>query len=131
MAWLTTVLKLAPHVIELGKLGVSALPNFTQRKSETPTASIDPATQQQIAELQAAALKNAEDVHTLASDLKNAITAIEQGGQAIETRFRRLAFLAYAALGLSILSALSTLAFWLHSKYASSVAASSVPRLWS
>src|SRR5665213_1442630 len=111
MTWLTAITKLAPFVIQLGEIGVRTLPIFT--KSATASGIDDKATPQQITELQSAATQNAENIRTLASDLKSAIAAIEQGGETIEARFRRLELLSYFALALSVLSALSVLALWL------------------
>jgi hypothetical protein len=112
MAWLTAATKLAPHVLKLGEIAVTALPHFSSRKSELPP-QIDEVTRREIAELQAAATRNAETIRQLAADLKSAITGIEDGGKAIEARFRRLEFLAYSALVLSIVSAGSVVIIWL------------------
>jgi len=113
MTWQTTLKTLSPLVLKLADIAVSALPYFTQRKSEAAPGIDDKATQQQITELQSAVTQNAEYVRTLASDLKSAIAAIEEGGEAIEARFRRLKLLAYFALALSAISAVSVLALWL------------------
>ena len=113
MTWQTAVKTLSPLAFKLAEITVSALPYFTQRKSEAAPGIDDKATQQQITELQSAATQNAEYVRTLASDLKSAIAAIEQGGETIEARFRRLTLLAYFALALSVISAMTVLALWL------------------
>lgn len=112
MAWLTAVTKLAPHALKLGEIAVSALPHITSRKGELPPQS-DEVTRRQIAELQSAAMQNAETIRQLAADLKSAISGIEDGGKAIEARFQRLELLAYSALALSVISAISVLAIWL------------------
>jgi len=113
MAWLTTVAKLAPYVIRLGEIGVSALPHFTQRRTEVTPASVDTTLQRQIDELQSAATANAEHIRKLANDLTEAIAALEHGGETIERRFRRLEWLAGSALALSALATASSLALWL------------------
>jgi hypothetical protein len=113
MAWLSTVTKLAPLALELGKIAVSALPHLTRRKSDIAAATEDLPFRPDIAELQSAATQNAEDIRKIASDLRNALIAIEDGAKTIEARFQRLEGLAYAALAISIISAASTLALWL------------------
>jgi hypothetical protein len=109
MTWLTAVTKLAPYVAEIA---VAAIPRFTQRKVD-PAAIEGKTPQQQIAELQAAATQNAEYIRKLATELQAAITALEEGGEAIDARFRRFEMLTYVALGLSAVLALAVLAFWL------------------
>lgn len=103
MAWITTVVNLAPHLLKLSEIAVAAVPHFTRRKAEPavviPAVDTDRVTQQQIAELQAVAAQNAEYIRELAGDLQTAITAIE-------VRFRRLELLIYAALALAAAAAI-------------------------
>jgi hypothetical protein len=112
MAWLGAVAKLVPVVAEVA---MHVIPHFTRPKGGEPAAIEDKAAQQQqIAELQQAATQNAEHIRNLASDLKDALFALEQGGQGIEQRLKRLETVAYAALAASILSLIATLALSLH-----------------
>lgn len=113
MAWLSAVTKLAPYAIDIGKVAVSALPHLTQRKSGPPAGIADAPLRPEIVELQSAATQNAEDIRKIAGDLSAALIAIENGGKTIEARFRRLEFLAYAAIALSVLSTALTAALWL------------------
>ena len=108
MAWLTTVTKLAPYLLQLGEIGVSAVPHFTRRKPEAapPVLEVeDRVTQQQIAELQAAATQNAGHIRELASDLTEALASIE-------IRLRRVEVIAYVALALAVAAVLLTGIFW-------------------
>jgi hypothetical protein len=111
MAWLGAVTKLVPVVAEVA---MHVIPHFTRPKGGEPAAIEDKAAQQQIAELQQAATQNAEHIRKLASDLKDALFALEQGGQGIEQRLKRLETVAYVALAASILSLIATLALSLH-----------------
>jgi hypothetical protein len=106
MAWMPIVKTLGPFVIQLGEIGVRALPHFTSRKSEAPVEIEDRVTQKQISELQSAATENAQYIRELASELKSAITVVDG-------RLRRLALLVYFALGLSIISSIGVLVLWL------------------
>jgi hypothetical protein len=110
MTWLGAVTRLVPVVADVA---MQVIPHFTQRKAGEAAAIEDKAAQQQIAELQNAATHNAEDIRKLAGDLKDALFALEQGGQAIETRLRRLEAAAYAAIVLALLSAAAVAALWL------------------
>jgi hypothetical protein len=109
MAWLATVTKLAPYIIQLSEIGVSALPHITRRKNppvapapvESKAVEVDRVTQQQIGELQAAVTQNAEHIRELAISLKSAITAIE-------TRIRRLELIVYVLVAVSVIALLGT-----------------------
>lgn len=113
MAWVTTVIKLAPHALKLGEIAVSALPHLTLRKRPAAPEAVEPPMAREIVELQSAATQNAEDIRKIAQDLKDALIAIEDGGKTIEARVRRLELVGFAALGLSVLSLALTLALYL------------------
>jgi hypothetical protein len=102
MTWITTVAKLAPHVIELGKLAISAVPHFTQAKGDASPALEDKTLQRQIAELQAAATDNADAIRKIAGDLQAALTTLEQAAEAAERRIRRVERLVYLAIAVSL-----------------------------
>jgi uncharacterized coiled-coil protein SlyX len=90
----------------LEKIMAVVKPGFTRRNSE----AVDNQTEllnQQIAELQAAAAANAEQIRLLASQLKDVVAALEQAGLAAAAEraaTRRLAAIALAvgAAGLAI-----------------------------
>ncbi len=110
MAWLAAVTKLAPHVLQITEIAISAIPHLTRRKAQGAPAIEDKATQQQqIEELQEAATQNADYIRKLAADLQVALSAIEESGEAIEKRFRGLEILAYSALALSGFSVVAML----------------------
>ncbi|MDB5394641.1 MAG: hypothetical protein JWM91_2147 [Rhodospirillales bacterium] len=113
MAWLTTAIRLAPHALKLGEIAVSALPHLTHRKRAVMPEIPEPPMLPEIIELQSAATQNAKDIRKIAEDLKDALIAIENGGRTMESRFRRLELVSYAALGLSVLAIALTLALWL------------------
>ena len=114
MAWLAAVTKLAPHVLQITEIAISAIPHLTRRKAQDTPAIADKTTQQQqIDELQEAATQNADFIRKLAADLQMALSAIEESGEAMETRFRRLEVLLYSALALSGLAVAAALALWI------------------
>jgi len=96
-AWLIPALKaVLPHV---GTIVSVAAPVFTRMKSggaDNPSS-----VQQQIAELQAAASQNAENIRELAAQLQVTVKALEQAAAAAETRQRGVMLLGFAAILLS------------------------------
>jgi hypothetical protein len=109
MTWLGAVARLAPIVADVA---MQVIPHFTQRRTGEPAAIEDGAVPQQIAELQRAALQNAENIRKLASDLQEALLALEQAGEAMEQRVRRAERLAWVGLAVSIVLAAALLALW-------------------
>src|SRR5262245_40428041 len=86
----------------LDKIMAVVRPAFTRKKIETLDSQTD-LLNQQIAELQAAAAANAEQIRALALQLKDVIAALEQAGtEAAEERgvTRRIS---YAALGVALI----------------------------
>lgn len=69
---------------------------------------------ERVEQLESVIRQNAEDIHTVQSDLKSAVAAIEQGAETIEARFRRLELLVYFSVALSVLCAVAVLTLWLH-----------------
>ena len=94
----------------LDKIMSVVKPGFTRRKIDT----LDTQTEllnQQIAELQAAAAANAEQIRQLAAQLKDVVAALEQAGMAAaaeRTVTRRISYVASAlGLGALVLAGLS------------------------
>jgi hypothetical protein len=79
MAWLTTLTTVLPLVADLVGKG---LPHFTRRK-DAPDDRPEAVTQQQIAELQAAATQNAASLKVLAEQLQKTVVAVEGGAEAL------------------------------------------------
>ncbi|HET9473914.1 MAG TPA: hypothetical protein VFO82_08475 [Steroidobacteraceae bacterium] len=82
----------------LDKIMAVVRPGFTRRPIEAPGNQTD-LLNQQIAELQAAAAANAEQIRALASQLKDVVAALEQAGTdaaAERAATRRLAAVALA-----------------------------------
>ena len=82
-----------PHV---GTIIDVARPVFTKKRG----ADVDApdVVQQQIAELQAAVSKNAENIQELATQLQRTVAAIEKAAQLADTRLRRVHMLAVLAI---------------------------------
>ncbi len=109
MSWLTVAAKLAPHVASIAH---AVVPVFTQRRVDAPPTIVGYGeTRQQIAELQDALRDNAGNIRKLAADLQQALAALEQGGNAIEARMRRVELAAYAALALSVVAVAAAFLF--------------------
>ena len=70
-AWLSVLKAALPYVTQIV---TAALPAFT---SKPEVSMVDPVVAQQIEELQAAAIKNAESIHVLAEKLQQTIGGIE------------------------------------------------------
>lgn len=81
MSWFVPALKaILPH---LGTIVSTAAPVFTRRRDEQAVA-------QQIAELQNASARNAENIRELAMQLQSALATLEQSAAAIQRRLRWL-----------------------------------------
>jgi DNA-binding MarR family transcriptional regulator len=96
-AWFLPALKaVLPHV---GTLITAAAPVFTRKSADA--ANQAQLVQQQIAELQAAASQNADNIKALAEQLQVTVSALHQAAAIAETRLRRAYLLCIAAIGLS------------------------------
>lgn len=101
-AWLIPAVKaILPFITPIVS---SALPVFTQRKSDGAASAQTDVLQQQITELQLAASRNALHVKALAEQLQKTVAALEQGAAIAESRFRRTTVLCGVALALSLLT---------------------------
>jgi hypothetical protein len=85
----------------LDKIMAVVKPAFTRSKIETVGSQTD-LLNQQIAELQAAAAANAEQIRVLAAQLKDVVAALEQAGIAAAAERAATRRLALAALLLGI-----------------------------
>ena len=98
-AWFIPALKaILPHV---GTIVGAAAPVFTRKTAEKET---DPLVLlgKQIAELQAAAAKNADDTKELAGQLQGVVTTLEKAATETESRLRRAFVLSSAAIVVSV-----------------------------
>ena len=98
-AWFIPALKaILPHV---GTIVGAAAPVFTRKTAEKET---DPLVLigKQIAELQAAAAKNADDTKELAGQLQGVVTTLEKAASETESRLRRAFVLSSAAIVVSV-----------------------------
>jgi hypothetical protein len=78
-------------------------PAFTRKKVDeapNPTDLLN----QQIAELQAAASSNAEQIAKLAAQLKEVVAALELAGTEATAQRARIRTLSYVAIGMSVLA---------------------------
>ena len=83
-------------------------PAFTRKKIETPTQT--DLLNQQIAELQAAASGNAEQIKQLAAQMKEVVTAVEQAAATAASERKMLRKLCVAAMSISVVSIVAVLA---------------------
>ncbi len=84
-------------------------PAFTRKKVDVAAARAD-LVDQQIAELQAAAANNAEQIAAVATQLKEVVAALEQaavGAAAQRAAARRLSWIALVAATVAVLTAMS------------------------
>lgn len=99
--WLVPALKaVLPHV---GTIIGAAAPVFTRRTADASTVA--PALQQQqIAELQTAASRNADHIRELAEQLQSTVTALERSAALAEERLKRMTLIAGASAVLAVLA---------------------------
>ncbi|MBC6905949.1 hypothetical protein DWB84_10820 [Saccharophagus sp. K07] len=106
MAAIVPILKaLLPHVAQIATV---AIPAFTKKED----VKADPLIAQQIEELQAAATRNAESIHSLADKLQQTIQGIELAAEKLErdmTRMRRLLMLSWSLSAVAIIAAVVAL----------------------
>ena len=93
----------------LDKIMAAVKPAFTRKPIEAPPSQVELVSQatllnQQIAELQAASLANAEQIRGLAAQLKDVVAALDQYSAAAAAHRILTRRLSYAALGLSIIA---------------------------
>lgn len=106
-AWLVPVLKsILPHV---GTIVSAAAPVFT-RKNADAAASQTALLQQQITELQTAAFANDAHIKALATQLQNAVEALEKETSLTERIHRRAMLIGISSLIISVIS-LCTVAY--------------------
>ena len=102
-SWLLPALKaVLPHI---GTIVDAAKPVFTRKKPTEATAA-NPASadvvQQQIAELQAAASQNADNIKELAEQLQSTVAALQTSAALAESRLRRTTLFSSIAVAISI-----------------------------
>jgi hypothetical protein len=111
-SWLIPALKaVLPHI---GTIVDAAKPVFTRKKpAGTTAAPTGDVTQQQIAELQAAAAQNAEHVHELAEQLQSTVAALQTSAALAESRLRRVTVTVSISLAVSCAAMLVALVAYL------------------
>jgi len=111
-SWLIPALKaVLPHI---GTIVDAAKPVFTRKKPAATTAApTGDVTQQQIAELQAAAAQNAEHVHELAEQLQSTVAALQTSAALAESRLRRVTVTVSISLAVSCAAMLVALVAYL------------------
>ncbi|HVL75389.1 MAG TPA: hypothetical protein VM406_05185 [Noviherbaspirillum sp.] len=96
--WIIPALKaVLPHV---GTIVAATKPMFTKPEA----GEADPAVEQQIAELQAAAAQNDANIRELAGQLQKTVTALESAAAQAEDKTRRMTQLCWGAMGVSVLA---------------------------
>lgn len=97
--WLAPALRaVLPH---LGSIVSAVVPAFTQKKTEAVANQMQ-LLQDQIAELQSAALQNAEHVKKLATQLQSTVSVLEEAALAAEIRLRRTFRFSVAAIVVAV-----------------------------
>jgi hypothetical protein len=103
-AWLIPALKaVLPHV---DKIIAAAKPVFTTKEGDAGHDAAPMLLQQQISELQTAALRNAENTRDLAGHLESTVRALELAAADANTRLARAYALSVVALLVSLGTAL-------------------------
>jgi hypothetical protein len=110
-AWLIPAVKaILPFISPIVS---SAMPVFTTRKNDEAAAAQATVLQQQITELQSATSQNALHIKELAEQLQKTVTALEQGAEVAESRFKRTNILCGVAIVLSLVAiGISLAALW-------------------
>ena len=83
-------------------------PGFTRKKIETPSQT--DLLNQQIAELQAAASGNAEQIKQLAGQIRQIVTSVDEAAVAAASERRLLRTLCVAAMAISVVSLVAAIA---------------------
>lgn len=96
--WIPLLKASLPYVTQIV---ASAIPAFTAKPEAERANDL---TAQQIAELQSAVTQNAESIHILAEKLQQTIQGIEQAGLSLQKENQFLKRLAYASIGISLVS---------------------------
>lgn len=102
MAWFMPAVKAVLPF--LSPIIAATLPVFSSRKGDEAAATQASLVQQQIAELQTAALQNAAHVKELAEQLQNTVAVLDQGALIAESRFRRTTALCIVAIAVSVVA---------------------------
>ncbi len=101
ITWLLPALELiGPH---LGTIIKAATPTFTRKEAEKELTA-EALLQQQVAELQLAASKNAANITELAAQLQNTVSALGQAAELADKRLRRAFLVGALACALSAIA---------------------------
>ena len=102
MAWFMPAVKaILPY---LSPIITATLPVFSSRKGDEAAAAQASLVQQQITELQTATSQNAANIKELAEQLRNTVAALEQGAAIAEARLKKISFLSFAAIAVSVIA---------------------------
>ena len=93
-AWYALAAPYLPDIIKL------ALPLFTRGKAQEKTPEV---MAQQIAELQAAALQNADSIKLLATEMQKTLETLQVGAAQLDRRLQRAQLLATGAVIIALL----------------------------
>lgn len=100
-AWLIPALKTILPLV--GTIITAATPAFTKRSTATePNQAL--LFQQQIAELQSAASRNAENTKELAAQLQDTVTALEQAAAVAQSKLQRAFAVSLVASAVSLVA---------------------------
>jgi hypothetical protein len=100
-AWLIPALKTILPLV--GTIITAATPVFPKRSTDTePNQAL--LLQQQIAELQSAASRNAENTKELAAQLQSTVTTLEQAAAVAESKLQRAFAVSFVASAVSLVA---------------------------
>lgn len=91
----------APYVAQIA---TAAIPAFTHKPAQSTTTTTDPVVVKQIEELQAAATRNAESIHTLADSVQKTMTGLEMAAEQARAQVAFYQRLLYLSLGTSVVA---------------------------
>jgi hypothetical protein len=112
VAFLPIIKAVAPILTEVA---AATIPKFTSKPAEP--AKVDPVVAKQIQELQEASTQNAQSLHALAANLKDAIQEIESAASEVKKQVAAYRLMLLVSLALSTSSILVCL--WVLTKGAS------------
>lgn len=97
-AWLPLLKTTLPYVTQIV---ATAIPAFT---SKTDASKVDPVVTRQIEELQIAATRNAESIHTLAENFERTVLGIDDAAAKLQQEVGRLQKLVMLSSAVSVVA---------------------------
>lgn len=99
--FLPIIKAVAPYVAQIATV---AIPAFTRKPDQSTAAVTDPVVVKQIEELQLAATRNAESIHTLADSVQKTMSGLEIAAEQAKAQVALYQRLLYLSVGVSLVS---------------------------